>query len=72
MKFHNPLDTNLGCGGTILDSKTILTAAHCLSIGRTFIVAGITNTGIWGEHSQMKYVESFTPHQDYDPGELVI
>ena len=71
MKFHNPLAINLGCGGTILDSKTILTAAHCepRQQKRIFIEAGITN--LLGGHGQAKFVESFTAHQDYNPCEFV-
>jgi len=59
-----------GCGGTILDSKTILTAAHCrIRPGDySFIEAGITKEGNLGEHGQKASIESVVNHPNFDWG----
>ena len=75
MKFRSPLHAYLGrpkCGGIILGSKTILTAAHCIEDIPTlpnkdyFIEAGITKRGNLGRHGQKAFVESYTIHPNYN------
>merc|ERR1712025_1233737 len=58
------------CGGTILDAKTILTAAHCyhgkdLTATNYFIAAGATN--VQDGSAQTAFVESIALHEDYNP-----
>jgi len=58
------------CGGTIIDSKTILTAAHCyygddLNRDDFFIAAGAVHLG--DSSAQTAYVESITLHESYNP-----
>ena len=76
MKLHIPLHTYQGqpwCGGIIIGSKTILTAAHCVghlpSLRYMFIDAGITKSSITikegMEHRQRAYIESYTVHPDF-------
>ena len=56
------------CGGTILDAKTILTAAHCYygksSASNYFIAAGATH--VTDSSAQVAYVESITLHPSYN------
>merc|ERR1739844_51340 len=56
------------CGGTILDAKTILTAAHCYYQNPTasnyFIAAGATH--VTDSSAQVAYVESITLHPSYN------
>jgi secreted trypsin-like serine protease len=58
------------CGGTILDSTTILTAAHCydgkdLTATNYFIAAGATHVEDAG--AQTSFVASITLHENYNP-----
>merc|ERR1711981_279627 len=58
------------CGGTILDAKTILTAAHCyhgkdLTATNYFIAAGATS--VTDPSAQTAFVESITLHENYNP-----
>jgi len=58
------------CGGTILDSTTILTAAHCyygqdLTATNWFIAAGATHVQDAG--AQTSFVASITLHENYNP-----
>lgn len=50
------------CGGTILDSQTILTAAHCHVSTRHFIMAGQTNT----KRGKNVGIANVITHRDYD------
>ena len=57
------------CGGTIIDAKTILTAAHCyyeknLNAANFFVTAGIVHVGGAG---QSAYVEKITLHESFNP-----
>jgi len=57
------------CGGTIIDAKTILTAAHCyhgknLNADNFFVTAGIVHVGGAG---QSAFVEKITLHESYNP-----
>ena len=74
MKFRIPLHTYQGrpwCGGIILGSKTILTAAHCIEDIPTlpnkdyFIEAGITKWGNLGFYGQKAFIESYTIHPNW-------
>ena len=74
MKFHNLLDNYLECGGTILDSRTILTAANCFPYYKDEnfqIYAGITEKHEPGKYGQERYVKSVTIHPKYDECEFV-
>ena len=56
------------CGGTIIDAKTILTAAHCfhgMNLKGTdfFVTAGIVHVDGAG---QSAFVEKITLHESYD------
>ena len=58
------------CGGTIIDAKTILTAAHCYknpNAPNYFITAGIVHVGHEG---QSAFVEKITLHESYNPKTL--
>ena len=57
------------CGGTIIDAKTILTAAHCyhgknLNSGDWFITAGVVH--IQDGAGQSVFVEKVTLHESYN------
>ena len=60
MRQGSQLGFSFFCGGTILDSTTILTAAHCyygkdLTASDFYIAAGIT-------HIQVIYFQQITAH----------
>jgi len=57
------------CGGTILDSTTILTAAHCyfgqdLTATNFYIAAGATH--VQDSDAQVSFVDSITIHESYN------
>ena len=56
------------CGGTILDSTTILTAAHCYFPGSLKIVAGtmFSNVSMSGQDGVQIRDAKFFGHPDYD------
>ena len=58
------------CGGTIIDAKTIITAAHCyhgknLNAGNWFITAGVVH--IQDGAGQSVFVEKITLHESWNP-----
>ena len=78
MKFRNPLDTHLGCGGTILDSTTVLTAAHCIpkdqsNVHLGYIEAGITERGNLFPYGTTRWIKNYDVHvhPNYNKGEHV-
>ena len=57
------------CGGTIIDAKTILTAAHCyhgknLNKADFFVTAGVVH--VQNGAGQSAFVEKITLHESYD------
>merc|ERR1712241_1130583 len=58
------------CGGTIIDSTTILTAAHCYysqnitNVSKYFIAAGATH--VTDSSAQTAYIKSITLHENYN------
>ena len=72
MRQGSPWSFSYFCGGTILDAKTILTAAHCyygadLTAGNFFIAAGAVH--VLDASAQTAFVESIILHESYNPGE---
>ena len=50
---------SIGCGGTILDSKTILSAAHCVQQNQTLSIrAGSRNKNFGGQVRVLKCTTS--------------
>jgi len=61
------------CGGTIIDAKTILTAAHCyhgknLNAGNYFITAGIVHVS--SGTGQSAFVDKIILHENYNPSTI--
>merc|ERR1711971_691268 len=61
------------CGGTIIDAKTILTAAHCyhgknLNAVDYFVTAGVVH--VQDGAGQSAFVEKITLHESYNPSTI--
>merc|ERR1711971_527853 len=61
------------CGGTIIDAKTILTAAHCyhgknLNKADFFVTAGVVH--VQDGAGQSAFVEKITLHESYNPSTI--
>ena len=61
------------CGGTIIDAKTILTAAHCyhgknLNAADFFITVGVVH--VQDGAGQSVFVEKITLHESYNPSTI--
>ena len=69
LRYENHENYKHFCGGTILDSKTILTAAHCTryDLGSLKIVAGtkFSNVSMSGQDGVQIRNTNFFNHPDY-------
>lgn len=73
--INDPKSLSFNCGGNLISSRTVLTAAHCLKVRgveykaeHLLVVAGRYNLLDWSEStSRTSKVEKIIIHPDYDP-----
>ncbi|XP_054757656.2 atrial natriuretic peptide-converting enzyme-like [Lytechinus pictus] len=58
----------VSCGGTVVNRKWIITAAHCIStfqIGRMVVITGVSDRFELGEHGQLVHISDVYEHPDF-------